>query len=220
MTFLWSYTDALAAGDDGWWRAATRHTADLLEADHWWLDPPAHIPVQHLLVETTALLSYALARSRDDDPGTVTGAHLAAWAAARPLPMLDESVPDTVEGSISLLQWSRIFEEQRLRQQNDLADLLHAAGHDLPGALGHELPGAAGHEMPGAAGHEMPGAAGHELPGAGGHEMPGTDDPVTGLWRDLVDRDNPGRRYGLDSRLPGPALTLGLGAVLHQFDRP
>jgi hypothetical protein len=179
VTFLWSYTDALAAGDDGWWQAATRHAADLLEADHWWLDPPGHLPVQHVLVETTALLSYALARSRDDDPGTVTGAQLAAWAAARPLPMLDEAVPDTVEGSMSLLQWSRIFEEQRLRQQNDLARLLLASGHELPG----------------------------------------TDDPVTGLWTDLIDRENPGRRYGLDSRLPGPALTLGLGAVLQQFDR-
>lgn len=180
MTFLWSYTDALAAGDEGWWRAATRHAADLLEPDHWWLDPPTFVPVQHLLVETTALLSYALARSRDHDPGTVTGPQLAAWAAARPLPMLDETVPDTAEGSTSLLQWSRIFEQQRLRQENDLAELLLAAGHELPGS----------------------------------------GDPVTGLWQDLINRENPGRRYGLGSRLPGPALTLGLGAVLQQFDRP
>ncbi|GIF04297.1 hypothetical protein [Actinoplanes siamensis] len=179
MTFLWSYTEALAAGDEGWWRAATRHAADLLEADHWWLDPPGLVPVQHLLVETTALLSYALARSTGGDPDTVTGAQLAAWAAARPLPMLDETVPDTVESSISLLHWSRIFEQQRLRQQNDLARLLLAAGHQLPG---------------------------------GG-------DPVADLWADLVDRENPGRRYGPGSRLPGPALTLGLGAVLRQFDR-
>ncbi|BCY06984.1 hypothetical protein [Actinoplanes sp. L3-i22] len=180
MTFLWSYTDALAAGDDGWWRAATRRAADLLEADHWWLDPPVLVPVQHLLVETTALLSYALARSADGDPGAVTGAQLAAWAAAHPLPMLDETVPDTVEGSTSLLQWSRIFEQQRLRQESDLARLLSAAGHALPG----------------------------------------TGDPVAELWRDLVDRKNPGRRYGLESGLPGPALTLGLGAVRQQFDRP
>ncbi|GAA2674192.1 hypothetical protein [Actinoplanes palleronii] len=180
MTFLWSYTDALAAGDESWWRAATRHAADLLEADHWWLDPPGRVPVQHLLVETTALLSYALARSEDDDPETVTGAELSAWAAARPLPMLDETVPDSLEGSISLLQWSRIFEEQRLRQQNDLARLLRAAGHHLPA----------------------------------------TDDPVAVLWQDLVDRDHPGRRYGRDFRLPGPALALGLGAVAQQFNRP
>ncbi|AEV82952.1 hypothetical protein ACWT_1933 [Actinoplanes sp. SE50] len=132
MTFLWSYTEALAGGDVGWWRAATRHAADLLEADHWWLDPPALVPVQHLLVETTALLSYALARSVDGDPGAVTGAQLGGWAAARPLPLLDETVPDSLEGSLSLLQWSRIFEEQRLRQQNDFARLLVAAGHRLP----------------------------------------------------------------------------------------
>jgi hypothetical protein len=180
VTFLWSYTDALAAGDEGWWRAATRHSADLLEAEHWWLDPPGLVPVQHLLVETTALLSYALARSEDGDPEKVTGAQLAAWAAARPLPMLDETVPDSVEGSISLLQWSRIFEQQRLRQQNDLARLLVAAGHRLPA----------------------------------------TDGPVAALWNDLVDRRNPGRRYGPDSRLPGPALALGLGVIVQHFDRP
>ncbi|GIE85211.1 hypothetical protein [Actinoplanes regularis] len=184
MTFLWSYTEALAAGDEGWWRAATRHAAALLEADHWWLEPPGPVPVQHLLVETTALLSYALARSEGADPGTVSGTRLAAWVAARPLPLLDETVPDTVEGSISLLQWSRIFEEQRLRQENDLALLLRAAGHKLP--------------------------AGHD---------PVDDDPVARLWQDLVDRESPGRRYGLGSRLPGPALTLGLGAVAQHFDR-
>ncbi|WP_189333617.1 hypothetical protein [Actinoplanes ianthinogenes] len=193
MTFLWSYTDALAAGDEGWWRVATRHTADLLEAEHWWLDPPGPVPVQHLLVETTALLSYALARSRDGDPDTVTGAMLAAWAAARPLPMLDETVPDSIEGSLSLMQWSKIFEEQRLRQQDDLARLLHAAGHRLP-------------------------AADHQL-AAPGHQRPEPADPVMVLWNDLVDREHPGRRYGPDSRLPGPALALGLGAVVQHFDR-
>jgi hypothetical protein len=93
--------------------------------------------------------------------------------------MLDEAAPDSVEGSISLMQWSRIFEEQRSLQQNDLARLLLAAGHKLPGA----------------------------------------DDPVTSLWQDLVDRDDPGRRYGPGARLPGPALTLGLGAVREHFDR-
>ncbi|GIF13000.1 hypothetical protein [Actinoplanes teichomyceticus] len=179
MTFLWSYTEALAAGDEGWWRAATRHTAELLEPEHWWLDPPGLVPVQHLLVETTALLSYALARSADGDPGRVTGAQLAAWAAARPLPMLDETVPDSAEGSLSLLQWSRIFEQQRLRQQNDLAGLLLAAGHKLAA----------------------------------------TDDPVAALWQDLIDGNHPGHRYGAASRLPGPALALGLGAVARHFDR-
>ncbi|WIM98459.1 hypothetical protein ACTOB_002060 [Actinoplanes oblitus] len=203
MTFLWSYTDALAAGDEGWWRVATRHTADLLEAEHWWLDPPGPVPVQHLLVETTALLSYALARSRDGDPDTVTGAQLAAWAAARPLPMLDETVPDSLEGSLSLMQWSKIFEQQRLRQQNDLAGLLHAAGHQLTPAAPTPAPG------------PLPSAD----PGRGPVPWPPPDDPVSALWCDLIDRDNPGRRYGPDFRLPGPALALGLGALVQHFDR-
>ncbi|GAA4600721.1 hypothetical protein BJY16_003637 [Actinoplanes octamycinicus] len=292
MTFLWSYTDALAAGDEGWWRVATRHTADLLEADHWWLDPPGLVPVQHLLVETTALLSYALARSQDGDPDTVTGAQLAAWAAARPLPMLDETVPDSLEGSISLMQWSKIFEQQQLRQQNDLARLLEAAGHRLaprPLPLPTTYPPPPSSPPPPSAGPPsappFPGSgsgsadpathppchdpgslpptgdrppfhdpgrlpptgdpanhppfhdpgrlpptgdrANHppfhdpgRLPPAGDPAArPAVRDPVAALWEDLVDRKNPGRRYGPDSRLPGPALALGLGAVVQHFDR-
>lgn len=32
------YTDRLAAGDAGWWRASTRRTADMLEDVFWWVD--------------------------------------------------------------------------------------------------------------------------------------------------------------------------------------
>ncbi len=58
-------------------------------------------------------------------------------------------------------------------------------------------------------------AAGHLLPVPGD---PASDDhPVVRLWADLVEREDPARRY---ASMPGPALTHGLAEVATYFTRP
>ncbi|GIE32858.1 hypothetical protein Ait01nite_059030 [Actinoplanes italicus] len=58
-------------------------------------------------------------------------------------------------------------------------------------------------------------AAGHVLPVPG--DPVRDEDPVVRVWTDLVERENPNRRY---ASVPGPALVQGLAEVVACIGRP
>jgi hypothetical protein len=183
---LHAYAEVLAGGDASWWHAATRRTARLLEREHTWIDTSRAIPRQALLIDTTALLTYALARSRNEHPAAVTGMALAAWTCPRLAPLQqaiehlclapggDRSALWSWHGSLGRM-WKAVVQETSY--------LLVAAGHLLP------------------------------VP-----DDPAPDEhPVVCLWAELVERDDPTRRY---ASMPGPALIHGLAEVATYFARP
>jgi hypothetical protein len=183
---LHSYTERIARGDTNWWRAATRRTTRLLERGHSWIDTSRPLPRQTLLVDTTALLTYAIARSSDEHPAAVTGSTLAAWANMR-LEPVEQSVGHLYlapAGDRSALwSWHGSFGRLCRAVVQDAAYLLVAAGHVLP------------------------------VPS----DPVGDDDPVVQVWTDLVEHENPNRRY---TSMPGPALVHGLAEVVAYFGRP
>jgi hypothetical protein len=183
---LHSYTERIAGGDTNWWRAATRRTTRLLERGHSWIDTSRPLPRQTLLIDTTALLSYALARSSDKHPAAVTGSTLATWAYMRlhPLEQSVEHLHLTAASDHSALwPWHGSFGRLRSAVVQDVAYPLVAAGHVLP------------------------------VPGDPARD----EDPVVRVWTDLVERENPNRRY---ASIPGPALVQGLAEVVAYFGRP
>lgn len=133
--FLWTYTRQLAGDDDGWWKAATQRTAALLEGEHWWIDASRMIPQQTLLVDTTAILLYGLARSHDEDPAMLSGGALMGWAQPRLAPLeelVEHSLSSPPDGDSALQLWRQTYAGRRQAIVQELAYLLVAAGHRLP----------------------------------------------------------------------------------------
>lgn len=183
---LHAYTEALAGSDTSWWHAATRRAAGLLEREHTWIDTSRAIPRQTLLIDTTALLTYALARSRTEHPAAVTGTALAAWTSPRlaPLHQAIEHLFLAPGGDQSALwSWHGSFGRIWKAAVQETSYLLVAAGHLLP-------------------------VPGHPTP---------DEHPAVRLWAELVERDDPTRRY---ASMPGPALIHGLAEVATYFARP
>lgn len=135
MLTVWEYAEQVAAGDTGSWRAATRRAADMLAAPHPTIELPRIVPMQQILLQTTALLIYGLAQSRHADPGTVTGNDLAGWVTQQPVPAPPDP-DDTVAGeqwTAAAMRWIPAMKAALQRQRDDLARLLRAAGHEVPG---------------------------------------------------------------------------------------
>ncbi len=133
----------LTGGDTSWWHAATRRTARLLGGEHTWIDTSSVIPRQALLIDTTALLTYALARSLNEHPAAVTGTELAAWACPRLTPLRQAIehlclVPGCDRDA--LWSWHGSFGRIGKAVVQEASYLLVAAGHLLP-VPGHPAPG-------------------------------------------------------------------------------
>ncbi|MEV6300064.1 hypothetical protein AB0M02_11740 [Actinoplanes sp. NPDC051861] len=132
MPTIWEYAELIAAGDTGRWQAATRRAAILLAPTHPVLDLPHGMPVHQVLVQTTALIVHGLGRL----PGRiVTARELAAWVADHAVP------PDPdLAGPRSLAPAATSDRDRHMReivravrrQQEGLAGLLRAAGHQVP----------------------------------------------------------------------------------------
>ncbi|GAA1652579.1 hypothetical protein [Actinoplanes couchii] len=177
---LWMYTDRLAAGDDGWWRASTRRTADMLSDGFWWVDDTGPDRSVWLLIDTTAVLVHGLARSHGAHPAEVTGADLVTWATPRIAGMLQLAEDLFLRPPVDpdgMWAWHRAFGQEWRATVQQVAYLLVAAGHEL-------------------------------LPAA---------DPVSVLWRDLTEGDDPGRRY---PAVAGPAIVHGLTEMVRHFGYP
>jgi hypothetical protein len=132
---LHAYTEVLAGGDAGWWHAATQRTARLLKPEHTWIDTSRAVPRQTLLVDTTALLTYALARSHNEHPAAVTDTDLAAWTSPRlaPLERAIEHLCLAPGGDWSALwSWHGSFGRIWKAAVQEMSYLLVAAGHLLP----------------------------------------------------------------------------------------
>lgn len=225
--FLWRYTERLAGGDDGWWRASTRRTAVLLEDAVRWAGDTETVPAPWLLVDTTAVLVHGLARSHGGHPAHVTGTDLVAWATPRIARMLRLAEdlylrPPTDPGG--MWAWHRAFGREWRATVQQVAYLLVAAGHDLfpadePSNAGGPSatrwsPATGGPSATGrspAAG--QPAAAGWSSPA----ERRSGADPVAGLWRELIEGDDPCRRY---PAVAGPAIVHGLTDLVRHFGYP
>jgi len=185
---VWEYAAQLAAGDTRSWRSSTGRAADLLAPRHTVIDLPRLLPLRQVLVQTTALLVYAIARGDGGEPAAVTGGQVASWVVDRPVPHpLDaHGAARTEQGAASFVRWRTELAAAVQRQQDDLAAMLRRAGHDVPRAGARSLD----------------------------RHSP---DPVIALWLDLVDRDTEAAAYGYNGGYTGPLLALGLAGVIDTF---
>ncbi|HWS38652.1 MAG TPA: hypothetical protein VN408_38690 [Actinoplanes sp.] len=220
--FLWRYTERLADGDDGWWYAATRRTADMLEDGFWWVDDTGPVPMAALLIDTTAVLVHGLSRSHGAHPADVTGTDLVNWATPRiaGLLQLAEDLylrpPADPDG---MWAWHRAFGREWRTTVQQVAYLLVAAGHDLLPTASPDHPSAArppatSESSTGRSPSTGPPSASRRLPDAGRRPRA---DPVAGLWRELIEGDDPGRRY---PAVAGPAIVHGLTEMVRHFGYP
>jgi hypothetical protein len=81
-----AYADAVAGGDAGDWAAACRRASAVIEPHRAWRTNIYRDLWQMSLLESTALLIYALARSRGTTPDAITEGVLLAWLTAQPQP--------------------------------------------------------------------------------------------------------------------------------------
>jgi hypothetical protein len=184
---VWEYAAQLAAADTGWWRSSTRRAADLLAPQHPIISLPRMLPLQQVLVQTTALLVYAISRSQGADPTAVTGNQMAGWVADRAVPLPpDPDSSDQDEWTTTVQRWLTAMPAAVQRQQDDLAFLLRRAGHEVPAAGARSL----------------------------SRHSP---DPVIAQWLDLVDRDMDAATYGYNGGYTGPLLTFGLASITDTF---
>ncbi|MFC7528307.1 hypothetical protein [Actinoplanes sp. GCM10030250] len=158
MPTIWEYAEQVAAGDTGRWQAATRRTAILLAPTHPMIDLPHRMPVHQVLVQTTALVVHGLAMTAHTQGHMVTTRELAAWVtdhAVPPIPATPELSPEPSRPEPASpapaspapaspqpaspqpaagAPPGRLLEIARAvrRQQDGLAALLRAAGHQVP----------------------------------------------------------------------------------------
>ena len=186
MPTVWEYADHVAAGDTGYWRAATRRAAQVIDHRHPEVDHTRQIPMVQTLLQTAALLTYALARSNGEDPTTVCVSALHRWAAehAVPQPPPADSSSNSAHWIEGAQRWRRDLDTAVDRQRRDLGELLRHAGHDVPAAAARGL-----------------------------HRY--SPDPVVLVWLDLADIDPPLARaqVGTYDHYPAPRLALGVAAL-------
>lgn len=190
MIDLQRYAGRLAAGESLWWARAVRHAATLLAPFDQAFQSLEHETDAYVTVQTSALLVYGLARSRDQEPSVVVADALAAWAKARSVPE-----PPEYEATMSPDEWdaahARWLRLRRLvvdRQMGDLSALLHAAGNHIPPASVRSLDRF-------------------------------SRCPVTALWQDLVDKEPDDiALYGYYGGSTGPLLALGLAGIRTIFN--
>ncbi|WP_148083792.1 hypothetical protein [Micromonospora sp. Llam0] len=101
---MWEYAEHLAQGGTQAWREAVLHAAELLARRTNWDERFGTLPPRECQFRATALLVYGIAADRGAAPTMIDGSEFAVWVASRSI----------VQG------------------RNDLADLLSAAGHDVP----------------------------------------------------------------------------------------
>ncbi|GAA4953112.1 hypothetical protein [Actinoplanes utahensis] len=118
MPTIWEYADQVAAGDTGFWQAATRRTAVLLAPTHPVISLPRRVPVHQVLVQTTALVIYGRTRSMPIPGHVVSAPELAAWVTEHALPG-PESAPGNIAAAVRHLL-------------DSVAAMLRTAGHRIP----------------------------------------------------------------------------------------
>lgn len=186
MPTIWEYAEHVAADDTSHWQAATRRAAHLIAHHHPHVDLHSRIPLTQILLQTTALLTYALTRSNGDDPLTASAVAVHAWAAehAVPEPPEPDGPMDSAQWETTIRRWQHAMGAAVDRQRRELALLLEQAGHDVPPPGFHALDRY-------------------------------SPDPVVLVWLDLADTDAPQTpaQYGTFDQYPGPRLSLGLAAL-------
>jgi len=128
-----AYAQQLADNDTGWWRKAVRHAAQWISPHHTVINLDRQIPMPQLMLQATALLVYALARSRDADPCSITAGEVLDWVNARQLPAPPEPAGTAgIDFAAQVRLWRHEVDHAAGRQQDDLAALLRVAGHTVP----------------------------------------------------------------------------------------
>ncbi|WP_213012801.1 hypothetical protein [Paractinoplanes toevensis] len=128
-----TYAEQLAGRDTGWWRAAVRQAATWISPQRPAIDLSRQIPISQTTLQATALLVYGLTRSRLADPRSLHASEVLDWVTAHQLPTPPE--PEQVSNddlAVALRRWRTELDHAIARQQHDIADLLRAAGHDVP----------------------------------------------------------------------------------------
>jgi hypothetical protein len=105
-----AYVTQLAGDDAGRWSACCARMGELIaswpsSAPRGWLDP-----YRQVLMQTTALLIYVVARKQGTDPAAVSPRDLLGWLAAHPVPA----------------------PSRELSRRSRMAAALRAAGHEVP----------------------------------------------------------------------------------------
>ncbi|MFC4069102.1 hypothetical protein [Actinoplanes subglobosus] len=118
MPTIWEYADQVAAGDNGYWLAATRRAAILLAPTHPVIALPRRVPVHQVLVQTTSLVVYGRTYGTRVADHVVSGPELAAWVTEHGLPG-PEAAPGNIAAAVR-------------RLLDTVAGMLRTAGHQVP----------------------------------------------------------------------------------------
>ena len=133
MLTVTAYAEQIAAGDTGRWQAATRHAAAWISPHQPTIDLTRQLPLTQLRLQTLAVLTYALAGSRGDDPASIHAGEVLGWVAGHLMPEPPQPGPLTGEELREALNlWRHELDAAVDRCCRDLAALLAAAGHEVP----------------------------------------------------------------------------------------